>query len=443
MFAHCSRPIPDPRDINPDVPAACTALIRRALAKYPAQRFGSAAEMLAALDAILAEGGEAAPPPAVPVAVPAPPRPRTITRRPFVVAGALTAVLAVAPLWAFWPRSAAPTPADGETAGPVEPAVPAPRWAGPFRETITPRGRFIDLEGRVETAAFSHDGRWLAAGTSAGVCVWDCATGESRQLLPGRGVRGVAFSPDDDALAVAAVTDAGAEVVRFDPASGAERRRLSLGGIAGPNLRGLAYSTEGPVIAAVRVPAPREAGGGLRFCVWELEVTGAPVALRDVGPVSSLAFSADGRTLAVGGPDGRLALWVRPGRRPDASFPLEGEIGVVAFSPDGATVVAVRENALVFCNPRTGPVRAVPHSGAVQCAAFSTDGRLLALGQGNAVTVADVRDGRTVRSLAAPAGRDAVRAVAFSPDGEVLAAAYRGGTLALWDVGAGAAGPSE
>jgi hypothetical protein len=163
--------------------------------------------------------------------------------------------------------------------------------------------------------------------------------------------------------------------------------------------------------------------------------------------VSSLAFSADGRALAVGGPDGRLALWVRPGRRPDASFPLEGEIGVVAFSPDGATVVAGRDKTLVLCDRRTGPVRTIPHSGALQCAAFSPDGRLLALGQGNAVNVIDVLDGRMVRSLAgpspAPAGRDAVRAIAFSPDGEVLATAFRGGTLALWDVGADAAGPSE
>lgn len=51
MFAHCSNPIPDPRALNPAIPEGCAAIVRRALAKLPGQRFATAVEMLAALEA--------------------------------------------------------------------------------------------------------------------------------------------------------------------------------------------------------------------------------------------------------------------------------------------------------------------------------------------------------------------------------------------------------
>jgi urea transport system substrate-binding protein len=49
LYAHCSQPIPNARAANPQVPATCAAIAGRALAKYAAQRYGSAADMLAVL----------------------------------------------------------------------------------------------------------------------------------------------------------------------------------------------------------------------------------------------------------------------------------------------------------------------------------------------------------------------------------------------------------
>jgi serine/threonine protein kinase/putative intracellular protease/amidase len=53
MFAHVSNPIPDLRKIRPDLPEACSAIIRKAMAKNPGQRFQSAEQMLGALEAAL------------------------------------------------------------------------------------------------------------------------------------------------------------------------------------------------------------------------------------------------------------------------------------------------------------------------------------------------------------------------------------------------------
>ena len=54
MYAHCHGAIPDPRSINPTIPAACSRIIARAMAKAPADRYQTTAEMQSDLQAVLA-----------------------------------------------------------------------------------------------------------------------------------------------------------------------------------------------------------------------------------------------------------------------------------------------------------------------------------------------------------------------------------------------------
>ncbi len=55
MFAHCSKPTPDPRTLRVDVPDGCAQVAMRAMAKNRSDRFQSADEMLAALSPLLAQ----------------------------------------------------------------------------------------------------------------------------------------------------------------------------------------------------------------------------------------------------------------------------------------------------------------------------------------------------------------------------------------------------
>lgn len=50
MFAHCSKPVPDPRSIRPDISAASVGIVMKAMAKRRVERFESAHEMLSALE---------------------------------------------------------------------------------------------------------------------------------------------------------------------------------------------------------------------------------------------------------------------------------------------------------------------------------------------------------------------------------------------------------
>ena len=54
MYAHCNAPPPDPCQVNARIPAACAAIINRAMAIDPDQRYQSIDDMRADLEAVLA-----------------------------------------------------------------------------------------------------------------------------------------------------------------------------------------------------------------------------------------------------------------------------------------------------------------------------------------------------------------------------------------------------
>ena len=53
LFAHCFGPVPDPGGVVPGLPESVRAIVLRAMAKKPADRFASAEDMVAALEAAL------------------------------------------------------------------------------------------------------------------------------------------------------------------------------------------------------------------------------------------------------------------------------------------------------------------------------------------------------------------------------------------------------
>jgi WD40 repeat protein len=169
-------------------------------------------------------------------------------------------------------------------------------------------------------------------------------------------------------------------------------------------------------------------------------MSGSPGELRVV------AFMPDGKTLLAGGggqlEPGAILHWDFPGRKSRTPFKAVFEpVHALAVSADGKTLATVsrdlriRQGDLVILwDPVTGRERRrLPRlkPGEASSVALSPDGKILAAGSSE-VCLWEVASGK-LRGTLDGVG-DGVSKLAFAPDGKTLATADLDGTVTLWDV---------
>ncbi|MBN2149580.1 MAG: WD40 repeat domain-containing protein [Anaerolineales bacterium] len=107
----------------------------------------------------------------------------------------------------------------------------------------------------------------------------------------------------------------------------------------------------------------------------------------------------------------RLARWGR------------GNINQTALSPDGATLAAATDLGIyLFAADSLEQQRFIPTDISLECIAFSPDGLTLATGSNDGILLWDLASGQATLELAGDP-HDFVNALAFSPDGSLLASA--------------------
>jgi WD40 repeat protein len=160
--------------------------------------------------------------------------------------------------------------------------------------------------------------------------------------------------------------------------------------------------------------------------------------VRRVVPQAALAFTPDGAFVATADRNGKLRLQDAKRGRVVRSWSIPVAITAIVGSPDGRLLAAAGVDGFISVSSleagtNNSSARLACPSGVLSALAFSPDGLVVAVaGTGSAVALCDVVRLRTMTLMVGRAGP--VCRLAFSTDGQVLAVGYADGALRCWSV---------
>jgi len=336
-------------------------------------------------------------------------------------------------------------------------------------------GRWAELplpDGKIPwSLAFSPDGELLAVGTNRLLALYECAHASVRwEKRTNTVFHGLCFDPAGGQLI--AGWEGGLRF--FDLASGKARETWSPNAIktqgmgtpfdlalvpggrllavvfAGGNqwlmdldTRAVLTTRIHPGFKTVSVAvAPRgdvlltcgRADGAVR--VWDARPRPADVFQGESGSIYPLSISPDGALIATGSWDGQARIWeIRSGRQ-IAALPHGGHVDALDFSPDGRRLACGSGKAgLYLWDARSGAALAHARDRPASVLVHSPEGARLAIGHGAAVSILDARTLEPLLEIGT--GAPALTALAWSPDGKLVAGGAKSGHLRLWDAVSG------
>lgn len=308
---------------------------------------------------------------------------------------------------------------------------------------VGPPIRTLNHGSWVYDLALSRDGSLLAtAGQDGTVKIWETASGRLLTEIDAdqNQVTGVAFHPDGMRLATSC---ADGTVKLWLVATGRLLAAIQAHKAAAADVT---FSPDGSRIVSagmdgtVGIWAFALGQQGFRALPYieagNVDVFGKPVLQMGLAGVSTVAFSRDGKWLAIGSASGRARLLDATSEKVLVEFRGHTKsLQRIAFSPDGKLLATASYDgtARIWDTSNGKELQRLRSTGWVLCVAFSPDGRRLAVGsRDHTVDVWDASTGGHLFAL--PKHASGVWGIKFSPSGRWLVTGTYDGTVQTWDI---------
>ncbi len=318
--------------------------------------------------------------------------------------------------------------------------------------------RRIEISSWVKSLAFSPDGKWLVGGTGdrystashGSISVWEVATGRLVRAWAAEDAGFITgFQSDSQTLATS-----GSEVMcLWNVTNGQLIREMSGSFLVSPDFKhafgegalwnletntrvlsessmpnGTAFSPDGRWLAlALDAQIPFSD----TVQIWNVASGQLERALNGPWYSHDLAFSLDGKQLAMGGNNDVVQLWDVETGQLRQTLPGQKYSYQFAFSPDGTRlVVADAEHHLRWWDTQTGQLLRTAEALAYDKQLFySPDGRFLVEQSDEALRLWDAADGKLIRTYY----NEPLEEVVFTPDDHLLLIKPNATTHWQWD----------
>lgn len=287
----------------------------------------------------------------------------------------------------------------------------------------------VSNDGDVDCVAISPDGKTIACGTYYGTTyLYDVDTGIMKTTYSSEhNVTGIDFSPDGQFLLIEDTDSLRSKTISLrNILSGKEINSIN---VPDDDVNGVAFSPDGKLIASTGEKKDQ-------LLLWNPEHPTDDKQNKNIYCYTSysMTFSPDSKMLAIGQLGEVSLIDANTGKRIGYHTANTDQVISVAFSPDGKTLASATDHQIYLwdifsAQPittlKSAREKNVKNEENVKSIAISPDGSIIASGEfDDSLTLWDAVTGVKKNSFEFETG--AVNNIAFSPDGNTVAATTKG-----------------